>query len=442
MTAGCEPRSDRLLRLPLVGELGSQLSVAVRAARQLRGGSTIVWDDFGSAPVDLFVTLLELGYRTWLERSTDGVRLYLDPDGSVPRDGGRDKTGSSTHSVAGTPDGRVLATTTADRVVVLDASSRTVLGYVGVGSRPEHVDVSGDGRWLFAANSASDDVTVVDLLTTEAAATAPVGRGPLLPSVAPRGDLAWVPSRADGRVHVVRPDGSTAARIEVGASPHDIALSPDGRWAYQPNQGDGTVTVIDARALRAEGRVEVGTAPCHVAFGPDGALAYVANTASDDVSVVRTDDHEVIRTLRAGRGPHLPVATPDGRAVVVADFVSDDIVVWDATTYECRGVVPVGRYPHGLGLSPDARTLVVSHTGAASVAIVDISGPRVVASVDVEGAPGHVAFDPEGRCAFVACERAETVSVIDVTRGVLVGVVAVGGASDPARAEEQAAPVR
>jgi DNA-binding beta-propeller fold protein YncE len=128
--------------------------------------------------------------------------------------------------------------------------------------------------------------------------------------------------------------------------------------------------------------------------------------------------------------------------VVVADFVSDDIVVWDATTYECRGVVPVGRYPHGLGLSPDARTLVVSHTGAASVAIVDISGPRVVASVDVEGAPGHVAFDPEGRCAFVACERAETVSVIDVTRGVLVGVVAVGGASDPARAEEQAAPVR
>ena len=429
------PSARTLCRLPLGGagvgdaDLGDQLRSVVGAARRTRGESLLLWHDFDAAPVDLLITLLEFGYRCWARPGAHSVRLYVDPDGSVPRDGWRDKTGSSTHSLASTDDGRVYAVTTADRVAVLDASTRSVLDHVRVGSTPEHVVVSPDGRWLYSANCASDDVTVVDLGDHLRTAAARVGRGPILPCAAPDGDRAWVPSRADCSVSVVRPDGSTAATIGVGLNPHDIELSPDGRWAYQPNQGDGTVTVIDARSLQVEATVAVGTGPCHVTFTPDGAYACVANTLSDEVSVVRVDDHTVVRTLPAGQGTHVPLVTPDGRWLVAADFVSDDIFVWDATTFEPTGVVPVGRYPHGLALAPDGHTLVVSHTGSSEVSVVDVLGPRLVAEVEVSGAPGHVAFDPDGQCAFVACERSEAVAVIDLERCQLVELVDVAGDS-------------
>lgn len=406
--------------------LGDQVRAVVGAARRAHRSSVLLWHDFEAAPVDLLITLLELGYRCWVRTGANGVRLFVDPDGSVPRDGWRDKSGSSTHSLVSTDEGHVYSITTADRVVVLDASSRSVLDYVRVGSSPEHVVVSPDGRWLFSANCGSDDVTVVDLGDHLRTVTATVGRGPLLPCVARDGDRAWVPSRADCSVSVVCSDGSTAATIGVGLNPHDIEVSPDGRWAYQPNQGDGTVTVIDAHSLRVEATVTVGTGPCHVTFTPDGTHACVANTLSDDVSVVRVEDHTVTHTLPAGQGTHVPIITPDGRWLVAADFISDDVFVWDATTFEPRGIVPVGRYPHGLSLSPDGHTLVVSHTGSSEVSIVDVLGPRVVAEVAVSGAPGHIAFDPDGQCAFVACERSEVVAVIDLRRSELIELVDVG----------------
>lgn len=442
--------SERTLRrLPLgdvrsggsdgVGDAGpgDQLRAVIDAARQAHGGSRLLWHDFEVAPVDLLISLLEFGYRCWVRRGTGGVRLFVDPDGSVPRDGWRDKTGSSTHSMASTDGGRVYTTTTDDRVAVLDASTRSVLHHVRVGSDPQHLMISPDGRWLYSANCASDDVTIVELGNRLHTATATVGRGPILPCVAPQGNFAWVPSRADCSVSVVSPDGSTVATIGVGLSPHDIELSPDGRWAYQPNQGDGTVTVIDARSLQVEVTVVVGTGPCHATFTPDGAYACVANTLSDDVSVVRVDDHAVVRTLPAGQGTHVPLVTPDGRWLVVADFISDDVFIWDVTSFEPSGVVPVGRYPHGLALSPDGRTLVVSHTGGSAVSVVDVPTSRLVGQVEVSGAPGHVAFDPEGQCAFVACERSDVVAVIDVAKGVLVDVVPVGGVFDDAQPEDR-----
>jgi YVTN family beta-propeller protein len=419
-------------------DLGEQLRTVVGAARRARGESSLLWHDFEAPPVDLFVTLLELGFRCWLRSGSGSVRLVVDPDGSVPRDGWRDRPGSSTHSLVCTDAGRIYAITTDDRVAILDASSRCVLDYVQVGAAPQHVTVSSDGRWLYTANFGSDDVTIVDLDEHLHTVAASAGRGPILPTVGPDGTQAWVPSRADSTVAVVRSDGSTVARIRVGLSPHDIEISPDGRWAYQPNQAEGTVTVIDTRTLQVEATVAVGMGPCHVAFSPDSAYGFVANTVSDEISVVKVADHEVVRTLVGGSGTHVPLVTPDGRWLVAADFVSDDIFVWDAVTFEPVAVIPVGRYPHGLALSPDSRTLVVSHTGGSAVSLVDmpisgvgaprVTGPRLVREVDVRGAPGHIAFDPEGRCAFVACERAEVVAVLDLEARQLVDIVAVGAA--------------
>jgi YVTN family beta-propeller protein len=50
-------------------------------------------------------------------------------------------------------------------VVVVDANTYEVLNTIPVGKRPWGITFSPDGKYLFAANGPSDDVSVVDLAT-------------------------------------------------------------------------------------------------------------------------------------------------------------------------------------------------------------------------------------------------------------------------------------
>jgi len=48
---------------------------------------------------------------------------------------------------------------------VVDAHTYQVLDTIKVGTRPWGITISPDGKYLFAANGPSDDVSVVDLAT-------------------------------------------------------------------------------------------------------------------------------------------------------------------------------------------------------------------------------------------------------------------------------------
>ncbi len=418
------PTAGQAMDLP-DGPDGSddQLRRARDLYRDFRGTGVTLRQLFTDTPTSLFVTLLELGYRVALEPRPDGVGLRFEPDGSTPRDPVLTwRGGSSAHSVATSSAGVVYSTTTEDRIAMVDASTRRLIGHVAVGHHPEHLALSPDESRVYTANVGSDDVTIVDARGV-VVATTPTGSGPVLPCPAGGIQSVWVPSRADGSITVVRADGETMGTVGVGVAPHDLALSPDGRLGYQPNQVSGTVTVIDVAGLRAIAEVPVGIGPCHAAFTPDSEFAYVTNTVSNEISVIRTRDHEVVATMRGGIAPHLPVVSDDGRRGYVANFVSDDITIFDVRTSKVLAVVPVGVYPHAIALSPNDRHLVVSNTGASSVCLLDTTALRVRTTIDVGGAPGHISFDPAGRVAFVACERDNHIAVIDLAADCLIDTV-------------------
>jgi YVTN family beta-propeller protein len=63
-------------------------------------------------------------------------------------------------------------------VCVLDANTGEVLNTVRVGARPWGIAISPDGRYLYAANGPSDDVSVVDLSTEKEIARIKAGGSP------------------------------------------------------------------------------------------------------------------------------------------------------------------------------------------------------------------------------------------------------------------------
>ncbi|EHN74864.1 lipoprotein, partial [Streptomyces coelicoflavus ZG0656] len=154
---------------------------------------------------------------------------------------------------------------------VVDTKRREVTRVVPVGRRPFDVDVSRDGRQVYATNHDSFDVTVVD--TGE-----------------------WTARRIE-----VAPYG-TEGGLGSWLKPHYTAVRPSDGALLLPFEGE-RLAVVDPGTGQV--RIEDMTANTHqhgVAAGADGTL-YVVGTGPIDPS---EDD-----------GPSLTVRTPDGDERVV-----------------------------------------------------------------------------------------------------------------------------
>jgi YVTN family beta-propeller protein len=150
-----------------------------------RGKGAVVRARVNELPVRQYISLLERGYRISLERDREDFVLVLRPDGSTPR---LELRGA--HSVVSHTDGRVYTNTTDNRIAVIDGSTRKVIKHIAVGDEPSHLELSRDEQRLYVANSASDNVTIIDTADDRVAMTASTGRRPLLPCVSRRTELS------------------------------------------------------------------------------------------------------------------------------------------------------------------------------------------------------------------------------------------------------------
>ena len=106
------------------------------------------------------------------------------------------KTGVNPHILSASPDGGILYVVNAgahdrdldgstiyialskeDSVAVVDAISGKVQEQILVGKVPEQIDLSQDGKWLFASNNGDSTVSFIDTDALKVVTTIPVGRG-------------------------------------------------------------------------------------------------------------------------------------------------------------------------------------------------------------------------------------------------------------------------
>ncbi|XVV38934.1 YncE family protein [Streptomyces sp. CA-100214] len=214
---------------------------------------------------------------------------------------------------------------------VVDTGRREVTETVPVGRRPFDVDVSRDGRHVYATNHDSFDVTVVDT-----------------------GD--WSTRRVE-----VAPYG-TEGGLGSWLKPHYTAVRPSDGALLLPFEGE-RLAVVDPGTGRV--RIEDMTANTHqhgVAAGPDGTL-YVVGTGPIDPSeddgpslTVRSPDGS--ERVIGLDGPHESVAvSADGRtAYVSGGFTRDGY--WNGLSVVDTGTgrvtrLPVGERPLGIAVLGD-----------------------------------------------------------------------------------------
>jgi YVTN family beta-propeller protein len=120
------------------------------------------------------------------------------------------------------------------------------------------ISVTADGKTIFAANSGSNTIAVVD-----------------------------VDKRA------------ISTTVAVGKDPYGAALTPDGKFVYAGNLGDNSVSVISVDTQKVVATITGFKEPRQaIVFTRDGKLAYVLN---EDLSVAKVDlaSHRIVGTLAA-----------------------------------------------------------------------------------------------------------------------------------------------
>lgn len=284
-----------------------------------------------------------------------------------------------------------------DSVSVVDRSKDRVVSTIQVGRSPKAIVLEPDTRRAFVLNGGADSVTIIDVNTHRPVHTfnLDVRARAQEMAISPNGQTLYVANSANNNITVVDTRSfGTVAELAVGIAPAAVAVDPRGARVLVANQGSNNVTVIDTFLNRVVSTIQVEPGPVHIAVDPNPNVdrAYVASPSSALMSVIAVSSGQVVRRLNVGPGAvaSLPDAIPNRLFVVKG--TQGRVTVFDTALNVEIGGFSVGRGPHRIALDPDRDKLYVTNREGNSVTVVDRLSRRVDATIPVGKRPYAIAI--------------------------------------------------
>ena len=291
-----------------------------------------------------------------------------------------------------------------NELVVVDVSTRQILGRAPTGRAPHEVAASDDGKLAFASNYGVGDapgnsLSVIDL---ETMAERKVDLGPIH---RPHGlDFA------DGKLYFTAEANKLIGRYDpktdrvdwlMGTGQngsHMVALSKDRDALFATNIGSNTVSVFGRPGggddwSWTQTIIPVGAGPEGFDVSPDGKQLWVAHSRDGHVSIIDLAARKVAQVFDAGtqRSNRLKF-TPDGETVLISDLAAGDLVIVDAASRTVTKRLPLGRALVGILIPPDGSVAYVAAQGENYVSIVDLKTYNLVGRVETGNGPDGMAW--------------------------------------------------
>jgi YVTN family beta-propeller protein len=223
------------------------------------------------------------------------------------------EVGKTPHGLALTPDAKtvLVAGFGTNQLSFIDVATNTVSGAASVSS-PHNIAITPDGRRAYVASQVqgSAALVIVDLSSRSVVGRVALDKVPRALNFSPDGKQLYFTEADTNVVQVLDPTTNTIVdQIPVGVSPHHTLVVSSAQTALVVVQGPGQLAVVDT-TTKAVTPVKVGLMPHWIAVSSDGGFAYVTNEKSNDVSVVSLDSKAVIATIPIGNGPRKIVIQP------------------------------------------------------------------------------------------------------------------------------------
>ena len=340
-----------------------------------------------------------------------------------PVNAGLVSVGSLPEGVATSPDGRrvFVANGSDGTVSMVNINTRTVLSTTRVftpgGSLIRGIAISPDGRRIYTDyyDTASGvrglavlhgtTSAVLRNITLAAAQPTPAPGNPGGVAVSPDGGFVVVANNVDGGAFygLDAASGQIVATVAIGtgSEPAGVAMSPDARTAYLLFSGSDTIEVFDIASRNVTATISLAMAPTSLAVSPDGQRAYVTGASTDTVKVIDTSANQILTTWAGFSSPSGIAVSPDGSRIYVANRSANSVSVVRTADGILEASIPTGTEPMGIAIAPDGKRAFV--TNRASGTLEEIGGVATLTIAKAGSGIGSVTSQPGGISCGVNC---------------------------------------
>ncbi|QQS33968.1 MAG: YncE family protein [Acidobacteriota bacterium] len=195
-----------------------------------------------------------------------------------------------------------------------DIAAGKVDWLIGTGQSVSHmVVVSADQKKIYTPNIGSDTVTAIEFNNVPPAASKtthiPVGKQPEAIDISPDGKQVWAGLNGDAGIDVIdTATNKVIDRVKLGERPYRVRFTPDGKFVMATMPNTKELIIIDAATRKETKRIKLGSSPLGLIFTPDGKIAYVTASSEDVVLKIDMETGAVIAKAAVGK-------TPDGIAI-------------------------------------------------------------------------------------------------------------------------------
>ena len=204
-------------------------------------------------------------------------------------------------------DGKVYFTAELNKLIArYDPVADHVDWFMGTGQDYTHMLVADkDLQRIFTANIGSDTVTAIQKTSDNNGwkeTIIPVGKGPEGIDISPDGKEVWAANSEDGTVSIVDASAKKLKDTIDIKTKHSnrLKFTLDGTLALVSDAEGDEVVVIDAATRKERKRIKVGKVPLGILMEPSGARAYVAASGNNVVEVIDLKSLEVVGHIDTG----------------------------------------------------------------------------------------------------------------------------------------------
>jgi YVTN family beta-propeller protein len=290
---------------------------------------------------------------------------------------------------------------------VIDPATNKVVKRVEVGPQPHGLAATADGRRMFLTIENGDgeegELVWFDPATDSVMRRLKVGPRPNQLAVTPDGSIAYVPCDDASWWVIDTAKAAVVKKIPTGGRPHNTLCSPDGKRMYLGPKGSYHVLIADVSEHKLIGEISLSDAPRPIVLSKDGKRLYCNVDTLIGFEVADTEKRKVLHRveaevpaelLRKASRSHGIALTPDEKELWMCDVFHDRTYVFDVTTEPPQQTATIEMKGGGYWMcfSPDGKRCYISERIGDSVAVFDTAAKKVVARVPVGKAPKRVLY--------------------------------------------------
>jgi 40-residue YVTN family beta-propeller repeat len=298
----------------------------------------------------------EGGSLSKIDASTNKVLETIKADGSA-------------HNVQVSPDGKIVAATSAvmmekgktehgtmsmnGSALFYDVETNKLIKKVEVGKHPAHVVYTSDGKYALVTNNEDNNVSVIDTKDYNVVGKISTGNGPHGFRISKDSRFAYVANMNEDTVSILDiASFKELKKIKVGKTPVTTGITNDGKTLVVTVNGENTLAIVDLATDKVE-KIPAGVGPAQVYIQSDDKFAFVANQGTENnpsntVNKIDLTTKKVVATIETGKGAHGVVTSADNKFVYVTNMYDNTVSAIDNISNKVIATVPVDKTPNGI----------------------------------------------------------------------------------------------